>query len=36
LDIGQSFAPIVLHKTDAAFDWLLIGKKGLPEVQLQN
>ncbi len=23
-DIGQSFAPIGLHKTDAASDWLLI------------
>jgi hypothetical protein len=39
--IGQSFAPIVLHKTDAASDWLLIkrhyiGKKGLSGVQLQN
>jgi hypothetical protein len=37
---GQSFAPIGLHKTDAASDWLLIkhhciGKKGLPGVQLQ-
>jgi hypothetical protein len=37
----QSFAPIGLHKTDAAFDWLLIkrhciGMKGLPGVQLQN
>ncbi len=34
-DIGQSFAPIGLHKTDTATDWLLIkrnciGKKGLP------
>ncbi len=33
--------PIGLHKIDAASDWLLIkwhyiGKKGLPEVQLQN
>ncbi len=42
LDVdGQSFAPIGLHKTDAASDWLLIkrlciGMKGLPEVQLQN
>jgi hypothetical protein len=42
LDVdGQSFAPIGLHKTDAAFDWLLIkrhciGLKGLPGVQLQN
>ncbi len=38
---GQSFAPIDLHKTDAASDWLLIkrqciGTKGLPGVQLQN
>ncbi len=38
---GQSFAPIGLHKTDAASDWLLIkrhylGKKGLPGVQVQN
>ncbi len=38
---GQSFAPIGLHKTDAASDWLLIkhhqiGTKGLPGVQLQN
>ncbi len=37
----QSFAPIGLHKTDAASDWLLIkrhciGMKGLPGVQLQN
>ncbi len=35
LDVdGQSFAPIGLHKTDAASDWLLIkwhciGRKGL-------
>jgi hypothetical protein len=42
LDVdGQSFAPIGLHKTDAASDWLLIkrhciDKKGLPGVQLQN
>ncbi len=42
LDVdSHSFAPIGLHKTDAASDWLLIkrhcnGKKGLPEVQLQN
>jgi hypothetical protein len=42
LDVdGQSFAPIRLHKTDAASDWLLIkrhciGMKGLPGVQLQN
>jgi hypothetical protein len=38
---GQSFAPIGLHKTDAASDWLhikrqFIGMKGLPGVQLQN
>jgi len=38
---GQSFAPIGLHKTDTASDWLLIkrhciGTKGLPGVQLQN
>ena len=38
---GQSFAPIGLHKTDAASDWLLIkqpsnGMKGLPEVQVQK
>jgi hypothetical protein len=37
---GQSFAPIGLHKIDAASDWLLtkrlyIGMKGLPGVQLQ-
>ncbi len=40
LDVdGQSFAPIGLHKTDAASDWLLIKRhcmKGLPGVQLQN
>jgi hypothetical protein len=42
LDVdGQSFAPIVLHKTDAASDWSLIkrhciGMKGLPGVHLQN
>ncbi len=42
LDVdGQSFAPIGLHKTDAASDWLLrkrhyIDMKGLPGVQLQN
>ncbi len=42
LDVhGQSFAPIGLHKIDAASDWLLrkrvcIGMKGLPGVQLQN
>ncbi len=41
LDVdGQSCAPIVLHKTDAASDWLLIkrhciGKQGLPGVHLQ-
>ncbi len=38
---GQSFAPISLHKIDAASDWLLIKRvcirmKGLPGVQLQN
>jgi hypothetical protein len=38
---GQSFAPIGLHKTDAASDWLLTkhhynDRKGLPGVQLQN
>ena len=34
---GQSFAPIGLHKTDAASDWLLIKHtKGLPGVQIQN
>ncbi len=38
---GQSFAPIGLHKIDAASDWLLIkrhciGMKGLPGGQLQN
>ncbi len=36
-DIGQGFAPIGLHKTDAASDWLplkqhYLGKKGLPGV----
>jgi hypothetical protein len=42
LDVdGQSFAPIGLHKIDAAFDWLLkkrlcIGMKGLPGVKLQS
>jgi hypothetical protein len=42
LDVdGQSFAPIGLHKTDAASGWLLIkrhctDRKGLPEVQYQN
>ncbi len=40
-DIGQSFAPIGLHKTDAASDWLLIkrhylSKKGLSGVQVQK
>ncbi len=38
---GQSFAPIGLHKTDAASDWLLTkhhsnDRKGLPGDQLQN
>jgi hypothetical protein len=38
---GQSLAPIGLHKTDAASDWLLTkhhctDRKGLPGVQLQN
>ncbi len=37
----QSFAPIGLHKIDAASDWLLIKRvcismKGLPGVQVQN
>ena len=42
LDVhGQSCAPIGLHKTDAASDWLLIkrhciGMEGLPGGQLQN
>ncbi len=42
LDVdGQSFAPIGLHKTDPASDWLLIklhciGTKGLLGLQLQN
>jgi hypothetical protein len=42
LDVdGQSFAPIGLHKIDAASDWLLIklhciGMKGLPGGQLPN
>ncbi len=45
LDVdGQSFAPIGLHKIDAASDWLLIkwlciginGMIGLPGVQVQN
>ncbi len=38
---AQSFAPIGLHKTDAASDWLFIkrhwiGTKGLPGAQIQN
>ncbi len=38
---GQSFAPIGLHSTDAASDWLLIkhyynDRKGLLGVQLEN
>jgi hypothetical protein len=38
---GQSFAPIGLHETDSASDWLFTkghcnGMIGLPEVQLQN
>ncbi len=42
LDVyGQSFAPMGLHKIDAASDWLLIkwlciSMKGLPEVQVQK
>jgi hypothetical protein len=42
LDVDdQSFAPIGLHKIDAASDWFLIkraciGMKGLLGVQLQN
>ena len=42
LDVdSQIFAPIGLHKTDAASDWLLrkqhyLGKKGLPGVQVQK
>ncbi len=42
LDVAsQNFAPIGLHKVDAASDRLLInrhciGMKGLPGVQLQN
>jgi hypothetical protein len=42
LDVhGQSFAPIGLHKIDAASDWLLIKRVcismiGLPGVQVQN
>jgi hypothetical protein len=39
--LDQSFAPIGLHKKDAASDWLLIkrhciGMKGLSGVQQQN
>jgi hypothetical protein len=38
---GQIFAPIGLHKKDAASDWLpikqhSIGMEGLPGGQLQN
>ncbi len=42
LDVdNQSFAPIGLHKIDAASDWFLIkricnGMKGLPRVQEQS
>ncbi len=42
LDVDSlSFAPIGLHKIDAASHWLLIkqpsnGMKGLPEVQVQK
>ncbi len=42
LDVdGQIFAPIGLHKKDAASDWLLIkrhciGMESLPAGQLQN
>ena len=42
LDVdGQSFAPIGLHKINAASDWLFIklhskGMEGLPGVQIQN
>ncbi len=42
LDVhDQSFAPIGLHKINAASDWLLIKRvcismKGLPGVQVQN
>ncbi len=42
LDVGsQIFAPVGLHKKDAASDWLLIkrhciGIEGLPGGQLQN
>jgi hypothetical protein len=39
-DIGQSFAPIGLHKTDVASDWLLkkhyFGKKGFVGAQVQK
>ncbi len=35
LDVdGQTFAPIGLHKTDAASDWLLM--KGLPKFRYKN
>jgi hypothetical protein len=38
---AQSFAPIGLHKTDAASDWLFIKQhcietKGLPGIHIQN
>jgi hypothetical protein len=42
LDVhSKSFAPIGLHKINAASDWLLIKRvcismNGLPEVQVQN
>ena len=41
LDVdGHSFAPIGLHKIDAASDWLIKrhskGMEGLPEVQVQK
>jgi hypothetical protein len=37
LDVdSQSFAPIGLHKTDAASEQHCIDMKGLPGVQLQN
>ncbi len=37
LDVdGQSFAPIGLHKIDAASERHCIGMKGLPGVQFQN
>ncbi len=41
LGYWSEFAPIGLHKTAAASDWLLIkhhylGKKGLPGVQVQK